>query len=114
MGAALERVARTPRDRSIVAAAAAIEADGETCTRARLALSGVATEAMRLLAAERLLEGGRLTPERIAQAAAAVEAAARHPGDHLGSAEYRRTVAGTLARRALAAACERAAREGRR
>jgi carbon-monoxide dehydrogenase medium subunit len=114
MGAALERVARTPRDRSIVAAAAALEADGEICVQARLALSGAAPEAMRVIAAERLLEGERLTPERLARAAAAVEAAARHPGDRLGSAEYRRAVAGTLARRALAVAWERAVREVRR
>jgi CO/xanthine dehydrogenase FAD-binding subunit len=114
MGAALERVARTPRDRSIVAAAAAIETDGETCVRARLALSGVAEEAMRPVPAERLLEGQRLTPERIAQAAAAVGAAARHPGDHLGSAEYRRAAGAAVARRAIAAAWERAVREARR
>ncbi len=113
LGAALERVARTPRDRSIVAAAAAIEMDGETCAQARLALSGAGTEAMRLPAAEALLEGQRLTPQRIAEAAAPVEAAARHPGDHLGSAEYRRAVAGALARRALAAAWDRAARAAR-
>jgi CO/xanthine dehydrogenase FAD-binding subunit len=108
MGAALERVARTPRDRSIVAAAAAIEAEGERCARARLALSGVAPEAGRCAEAERLLEGRPLTPERIGEAAAAVESAARHPGDHLGNAEYRRAAGGTLARRAIAAAWERA------
>jgi xanthine dehydrogenase small subunit len=108
LGAALERAARTPRDRSIVAAAAAIEVDGAACARARLALSGLAPQAVRWPAAERALEGRPVTAERIAEAAAAVEARARPEGDHLGSAEYRRAVGAVLARRALAAAWQRA------
>ncbi len=108
LGAALERVARTPRDRSIVAAAAAIEIDSGICTRARLAISGVAPKATRWAAAERLLEGQRVTTEGIAQVAATVEAEARPEGDHLGSAEYRRAVGAVLTRRALTAAWQRA------
>ena len=108
LGAALERVARTPRDRSIVAAAAALEFAGDVCTRARLALSGLASMSLRWAAAEKELEGQRVWDERIAAAAATVDADARPAGDHLGSAEYRRTMGMVLARRALAAAWGRA------
>jgi len=108
-GAALERVARTARDRSIVAAAAALAREGEACARARIALSGLSRGAARFPEAEGILAGGRLTPERIAEAAAAVAAAARPSADHLGSAEYRRAVGAVLARRAITAAWRRAA-----
>jgi carbon-monoxide dehydrogenase medium subunit len=110
-GAALERVARTPRDRSIVAAAALLELDGTVCVRARLALSGVAPRATRWRTAEALLEGHPLTAERIAGAAAMVEAETHPPSDHLGGADYRRAMGAVLARRALTAAWQRATRE---
>jgi len=114
LGAALERVARTPRDRSIVAAAAALELDGSVCARARLAVSGVGAKAMRWASAEKVLEGRPPTAERIAAAAATVETEARPEGDHLGSAEYRRAMGAVVARRALAAAWDRAtSRKGR-
>jgi carbon-monoxide dehydrogenase medium subunit len=66
---------------------------------------------MRWPSAEKRLEGHGVTPERIVQAAATVEAEARPEGDHLGSAEYRRAVGAVLARRALTAAWQRATRE---
>ena len=109
-GAALERVARTPRDRSIVAAAALLELDGAVCIRARLALSGVAPRATRWRTTEALLEGNPLTAERIARAAAMVEAETHPQSDHLGDAEYRRAMGAVLARRVLIGAWERATR----
>lgn len=76
-----ERTARTPADRPIVAAVARRHA-GETW----LALSGVAATPL-LTRAGAELGGwlGRLDP----------------PGDFRGSADYRRALAGTLARRVL-------------
>jgi len=107
-GVALERVARTPRDRSIVAVAAMLELDGAVCIRARLALSGVAPRATRWRTAEALMEGKSLISEGIARAAATVEMEAHPQSDHLGCTEYRRTVGVVLARRAVTAAWERA------
>ena len=112
-GGALERVSRTPRDRSIVAAAAAMALEAGACARARLAVSGVVAQAARWLPAEKLLEGEAVTPERLARAAATVEAEARPADYHLGDVAYRRAAGAALARRALTAAWQRAAHQAR-
>jgi CO/xanthine dehydrogenase FAD-binding subunit len=106
-GVALERVARTPRDRSIVAAAAALVVERDTCVRATLALLGVAPKVITWRSGETLLEGKVLTADRIGRAAATLEAEATAFADHLGDAEYRRAVGTVLARRALMAAWQR-------
>jgi carbon-monoxide dehydrogenase medium subunit len=107
-GAALERVARAPRDLPIVAAAARLEVAGGVCRAARLALAGAGPRPQRWPAAEDLLQGQPLSEGLLAQAAQTAEAA-NPVGDFRGSAEYRRAVAVPLARRALAAAWRQAA-----
>ncbi|MGH2522471.1 MAG: FAD binding domain-containing protein [Anaerolineales bacterium] len=105
IGAALERVARTPRDEAIVAAAALIEAADGVVRRARLA---VGPRPQRIFLAEKLLEGQALTPETLQAAATAVETQVNPFSDFRASAEYRKAMAGVLARRALEEAWEQA------
>ncbi len=75
---ASDRVARTPADKPIVAALARLDDDGEV----RLALCGVDNTPV------------LVTPDN-------VKAAVKPPSDFRGSAEYRRQMAATLARRVL-------------
>jgi CO/xanthine dehydrogenase FAD-binding subunit len=102
----------TPRaemDIAVVGAAAsvALAADGR-CAGARIALGAVAERAIRVPEAEAALVGARIEGETLARAAQAASRAARPISDKRGTAEYRRHVAGVLARRALALAAERA------
>ena len=94
-------VARTPADDSIVAAVAVVEIDGDVVRQARVALTGVWPELVRLAEAPAQLIGGPLDEERIRAAAEAVEEEVAPRGDFRGSEEYRRAMAGVLTRRAL-------------
>lgn len=96
-------VARTPADDPIVAAVAVVEMDGSVVQHARVALTGVWPEAVRLAEAPSRLVGGPLDEDSIREAAAAVEEEVAPAGDFRGSAEYRRAMAGVLTRRALEA-----------
>lgn len=90
-GGGLARVARTPLDQAIVAAAA-VAGPGF----ARVAVAGAGPSP--------ILKSVEGSAPRAADLAAAVQAEAAPAGDYLGSAEYRRAMAGVLARRALEAA----------
>jgi carbon-monoxide dehydrogenase medium subunit len=102
----------TPRaemDIAVVGAAASVALDPDgRCSGARLALGAVAERAIRVPEAEAALVGERREGEVLARAAQAASRAARPISDKRGTAEYRRHVAGVLARRALAIAAERA------
>ncbi|MBC7226079.1 MAG: FAD binding domain-containing protein [Thermoflexales bacterium] len=94
-------VGRTPRDRPIVCVAAQVEVDGGICREVRLALGGVARHPLRARDAEEFLRGRPLTPENVQEAADRAALPLNPPGDFRGSPEYRRAMAGVLARRAL-------------
>ncbi len=94
-------VARTPADEPIVAALAVVEMDGSAVHQARVALTGVWPEPVRLAEAPSRLIGGLLDEERIRAVAEAVEKEVAPKGDFRGSEEYRRAMAGVLTRRAL-------------
>jgi len=94
-------VARTPADDPIVAAVAVVEIDGDVVRQARVALTGVWPELVRLAEAPAQLIGGPLDEERIRTVAEAVEKEVAPKGDFLGSKEYRRAMAAVLTRRAL-------------
>jgi carbon-monoxide dehydrogenase medium subunit len=94
-------VARTPADEPIVGAVAVVDLTGDVVRQARLALTGVWREPVRLAQSADLLVGGPLNDDRIRQAAAAVEREVTPLSDFRGGAEYRRAMAGVLARRAL-------------
>lgn len=108
LGAALERLARTPRDQAIVAAAAVVEMQAGKCRRARLATAAGGLP-QRLRSAEALLEGHALSDERIRATASQAEGEIQPRADFRASAEYRRAMTGVLIRRALSAARRRAA-----
>ena len=94
-------VARTPADEPIVAVVAVVEVDDGVVRQARVALTGVWPEPVRLAEAPAQLVGGPLDETSIRAVAAAVEEEVTPRGDFLGSEEYRRAMAGVLTRRAL-------------
>lgn len=93
---------------AIVGVAAALELDGDTCTGARIGITGLSTHAQRQPAVEDALTGQTLTPESI-------EAAASQAANDIGdvnsdihaSVDYRRAMAVVMARRAITAAAGR-------
>jgi carbon-monoxide dehydrogenase medium subunit len=101
---ALERVARTPQDRPIVAVAARLEHSGELCCGVCLALAGVAGRPVCLPKVEDKLKGQPCNAELAELAAAAVADEIEPSSDFRASGEYRREMAVVLTRRALLAA----------
>ncbi len=102
-------VSRTPADLPIVAAVAGVEMEhpverrGDVVRQARVALTGVWPEPVRLCQAAAQLVGGPLDESRIQAVTQAVEAEVAPVGDFLGSEEYRRAMASVLTGRALEA-----------
>jgi CO/xanthine dehydrogenase FAD-binding subunit len=108
IGAGLAIVGRTPADAPIVVAVAALTLRDGRCAAARLALGGVAPTPMRLLRAEKLLQGQVFQRELIAAAANEAAAQVQPAGDFRGSAEYRQAMARVLSERALIEAWDQA------
>lgn len=100
---ATARVGLTPAGEGIVLAAAGVVLEGGMVTSARLALNGVWGGRQWLSAAADGLVGAALTDEAIDAAAQVVQEKANPPSDHLGSADYRRAMAGVLTRQVLEA-----------
>lgn len=94
-------VGRTPGDAPIVAAIAVIECAHGIVQSARLALTGVWREHARLAESVDYLVKCRLNDHRIERVVSLVETEVTPAHDYLGSAEYRRALAGVLTRRAL-------------
>ena len=95
------RVTRTPADEPIVLVVAAVEMGGGAVREARVALTGVWPEPVRLAEAPSQLVGAPLDETRIRAVATAVEGEVAPEGDFRGSEAYRRAMAGVLTRRAL-------------
>jgi carbon-monoxide dehydrogenase medium subunit len=95
------RVARTPRDRPIVAVAVRLAREDEVCGAVRIALVGVAERPIRAYEAEDRLKGKPLDSKTVDAAVAAVFEHLDPPADFKGSGEYRREMAAVLTRRAL-------------
>ncbi|HEV2128894.1 MAG TPA: xanthine dehydrogenase family protein subunit M [Thermomicrobiales bacterium] len=86
---------------AIVGVAVVVEKDGDTVSRARVAVTGATNTATRLTSIEEALAGKPLTEDNVQ---AAVENAAEEleiNGDTFASAEYRAHLVRVLARRAL-------------
>jgi carbon-monoxide dehydrogenase medium subunit len=95
-------VSRRHGDFAVVGIFAGVDVEGDTVGRARIALCGASPTPVRAVEAERALEGRSLDAAATGDAAEAA-AAACDPWDDLnGPAEYRRDLARTLVRRALA------------
>jgi carbon-monoxide dehydrogenase medium subunit len=115
-GAACAKVVgRRAMDLAVAAAAAAVTLapDGQTCRRARVALGAVAPAPMRSAKAEAMLEGRKLTPSLMREAAKLAAAEARPVSDLRATEAYRREMTEVLVRRVLAEAARRAGGGGR-
>ena len=108
-GAGFVEFARRHGDYAIVAAAAILVVEEGRIARASLTLGGVAAGPLRLRAAEAALTG-RVPGDAAFREAAAGCAAIEAMSDPQAPAWYRRRLAATLVRRALALAAERAGR----
>jgi CO/xanthine dehydrogenase FAD-binding subunit len=96
---------------AVVGAAAAVTLDGGSVSAAHVAITAL-TPTIRLVPeAGQALAGTDAGAEAIAAAAAAAAAASTPISDVRGSAEYRRSMAEVIARRAIVAALARARRE---
>ncbi len=111
-GSAFVEFSRREGDYALAGVAAIIALDENgAIADVRLGLCSVGPRPVRPHAAEALLRGQRPGNEAWAAAASAVAAALDNPpSDIHGSADYRRHLAGVLARQALATAAERAER----
>jgi len=94
-----------------VAAALTLDAKGDICRRARIALGSVAPIPMRARKAEAILEDSPITEEAIRQAAAAAAAESSPITDLRASKEYRREMTDVLTRRVLQECFDRARKE---
>ena len=94
-------IGRLAQDIAVVNAAALLVMDNKKCVKCRLAVGSVAPVPLRLKKAETMMEGYELTPELLDHAAKAVEQEVKPISDVRSTAEYRRTVAGVLVKRAI-------------
>jgi carbon-monoxide dehydrogenase medium subunit len=106
-GTATARVARTPRDKPIVAVAVRVTRDGNLCGGVRIALAGVAHRPVCAYEAEDQLKGQPFDKGLVGVAVTTLLEHLNPPSDFKGSSEYRREMAAVLTRRALLEACEK-------
>jgi CO/xanthine dehydrogenase FAD-binding subunit len=99
---------------TVVAVAVTIAAENGHCSLARVALGAVGPTVFRAKAAERTLEGERLTPAVVAEAARRAAEACRPIDDLRASADYRQHTAEVLVRRLVQRAWDQAGSYRRR
>jgi aerobic carbon-monoxide dehydrogenase medium subunit len=99
--AALEIVARTPRDRPIVCVCASAWFENGLARDVRIAVAGVGEHAVRVAAAEHLLDDHVMRPESIELASSRAAEDMSPRGDFRASAEYRKAMISVLVQRAL-------------
>lgn len=108
-GWAIQEMARRQGDLALAGVAATLRLVRGACTGVRLAAFGVNATAVRLRAAEELLEGQRPEAANFARAAAAGAGNLEEPMSCVhASSEYRRQLVEVLAKRCLAEAASRA------
>ena len=100
-GVGMAEFARRWGDFAIVLAIAAVERDGDSISRARIALGGVAGGPVRASNAEAALSGRPAIAEAVGAAAAAAAEEVDPTGDIHGSADYRRDLVRAMVTRAL-------------
>jgi len=93
--------ARRRGDFALAAAAVTFEQPEQKFRNVRIGAIGVADRAIRLAAAERVLEGREVTDVAIAESAAAASAATDPADDIHASGAYRKTLIGVMVERAL-------------
>ena len=105
----LRSIPRTEMDIAVVGAAASLVLDAAgVCTAARIAIGAVAPTVVLVDAAAEALVGTTLDAAAMDAMAEAVIAAAKPIADKRGTIEYRKAMAGVLARRVVAIARQRA------
>jgi len=105
----LRLIPRTEMDIAVAGAGVSITLDeAGICRAARVAIGAVAPTALLVPDAAAAIIGSRVEDEALGRLAAAASAAARPIDDKRGTAAYRRSVVGVLARRAAAIAATRA------
>jgi carbon-monoxide dehydrogenase medium subunit len=102
--AAIHEFARRHGDFAIVAAAVAVDLDGDVMRGPRIVIGGVDEVPLRVEAAERVLDGAAPGGEAFAAAGRAAAEAVEPSSDVHGTAEYRKELTDVLVRRALAEA----------
>jgi len=108
-GGAFVEVSRRHGDFALVGVAASVTLDeAGVCTGCALALTGVGPTPVVAREAARALIGAKPTPEALEDVGRRAAGPLRPDGDLHASSEYRKHVAGVLARRALARAAARA------
>jgi len=95
------KLERRVGDFATAGVAVAIERSGAVVTRAGIALTGVGGATIDATEAAKVLVGGPLSAESIAQAAELAASAAQPRSDHRGSAAYKRQIVRTFVERIL-------------
>jgi aerobic carbon-monoxide dehydrogenase medium subunit len=103
-GAHYEKFVRVSHQWSIVAVAATVRAEGGTIREARVGLTNMADRPLRATAVEQALVGQPATEDAVRAATAAAAEGTNPPSDLNGDADYRRSLAPVLTRRAVLAA----------
>jgi carbon-monoxide dehydrogenase medium subunit len=105
----LRFIPRSEMDIAVVGAGVWLQLDGSgRCAAARVALGAVAPTPLLVAGAASALIGSRFEDAALEAAAAAARAACRPIDDKRGTADYRRTLAGVLVKRATRSAADRA------
>lgn len=107
-GAAYKKLERKVGDYAIAGVAAALQFDGDTCSKAGIGLTNVGPTPIRATEAQDALVGTSVSLEDADNAAELAATAAQPVGDHRGSEDYKRAVVKTLAARAIMQAKDRA------
>ncbi len=104
----LRMIPRTEMDIAVVGAAVRLTMDGDTVIDASVVLGAVAPTVVRVPDGEAALVGSTLDDAALAALADAASAACNPINDKRGTIEYRKQVAGVLAKRAALIAADRA------
>ncbi len=103
-GAQYEKFVRVSHQWSIVAVAATVLSDGGTIREARVGLTNMGDRPLRATAVEQALVGQPATEDAVRRAAETAAEGTDPPSDLNGDAQYRRSIAPVLTRRAVLAA----------
>ena len=103
-GAHYEKFVRVSHQWSIVAVAATVLADGGTVREARVGLTNMGDRPLRARSVEQALVGQPATEDAVRRAAETAAEGTDPPSDLNGDAQYRRSIAPVLTRRAVLAA----------
>ena len=107
-GASYIKLERKVGDYAIAGAAAVLHFDGDTCSKAGVALTNVGPTPVGALEAQDALVGTTITQEDADKAGELAAEASQPVGDHRGSEEYKRAVVKVLTSRAIMQAKDRA------